>query len=84
MKKSVISVKSMIVTYIRYGLDDRTWEMFYNMRCHDLITYDDWMKFAETCSGFSFSEDARTIIDINKGDKVLYTLDEQGFWVKVK
>lgn len=53
MKKSVMSVKSMIETYVNYGLDSTTWEMLYNMTCHNLISHDDWMKFANTCGGMA-------------------------------
>lgn len=85
MKKSVMSVKSMIETYVNYGLDNTTWEMLYNMSCHNLISYDDWMKFANTCGGWQFDDDnGLTIIDTNDDCKVVYEADENGYWVKVK
>lgn len=85
MKKSVMNVKYMIDTYVEYGLDCKTWEMFYNMRCHNLISDNDWMKFANTCSGWAYDDnDGLTIIDANDDCKVVYRADEQGFWIKVK
>lgn len=85
MKKSVMSVKSMIETYVNYGLDNTTWEMLYNMCCHNLISNDDWMKFANTCGGWQFDDDkGLTIIDTNDDCKVVYEADEDGYWVKVK
>ena len=85
MKKSVISVKSMVETYVAYGLDDSTWEMFYMMRCHNLITSEVWTEFFNTCRGWQIDpEDGLTIIDTERNDKIIYQADEYGVFVKVK
>lgn len=85
MKKSVITVKSMIETYVNYGLEESTWEMFYNMRCHNLISNEDWNRFYETCKGWQYDEGiGHTIIDTARDCKVVYKMDEQGFYEKVK
>ena len=80
----MMSVKKMIELYVNYGLDQDTWEMLYEMRCHDLISYDNWMKFADTCKGWEFNPDDNglTIIDTDKDNKVVYKQDENGFYVK--
>lgn len=84
MKKSIISVKSMIETYVRYGLDGTTWEMFYDMACHNLITQDAWIEFTNICSGWVFDDKGFNIIDTNDNCKVIYNLNDKGDWVKVK
>lgn len=85
MKKSVITVKRMIETYVAYGLSEDTWKMFYNMYCHNLITNDDWNKFFNTCRGLQFDNDDNfTIIDTDNNDIVVYEADEYGMFHKVK
>lgn len=83
MKKSIMSVKSMIETYVRYGLDDNTWGMLYNMACHNLISNYDWIKFANICRGWRYDDECLNIIDTNDECKVIYNLDDRGLWVKV-
>lgn len=85
MKKSVISVNSMIETYVSYGLDEETWEMFYKMRCHNLISNDVWGRFNNTCKGWQFGPDnGLTIIDSENNGKIIYITDENGFYKKVE
>ena len=84
MKKSIMSAESMIETYVRDSLDKTTWEMFYNMACHNLISYDDWIKFANVCGGWRFDNKGFNIIDTNDECKVIYNLDDRGKWIKVK
>lgn len=80
----MMSVKKMIELYVNYGLDQDTWDMLYKMRCHDLISYDNWVKFYETCKGWEFNPDDNglTIIDTDKDNKVVYKQDKDGFYVK--
>lgn len=79
----MMSAKKMIETYVRFGLDEATWNMFYQMRNHDLISYDAWVKFCETCKGYELAGELEdTIIDTANNNKVMYVIDENGFWVK--
>ena len=76
----MMSVKRMIDLYLTYGLDERTWNMLYNMACHDLISRVNWSKFFETCKGWQFSDSGNEIID---GDgTILYYYDDNGNLVK--
>lgn len=85
MKKSVLTAKSMVEMYVNYGLSSDTWKMFYDMTCHDLISNENWTKFCEICNGLQYdSVDGRTIIDTDNGDKVVYKMDNDGFYIKVK
>ena len=75
----MMSVKKMIDLYVRYGVDEETWKMLYEMTCHGLISHENWSKFADTCA--SWVCEGNIIID---GDeKVIYTVDESGYWQKV-
>ena len=80
----MMSVKKMIELYVSYGLDTETWEMLYKMRCHDLISYDNWTKFYETCKGWEFNDEdnGATIIDTCNDNKLVYKRNEDGFYVK--
>lgn len=76
----MLSAKKMIDTYITYGLDKATWNMFYEMRCHDLVTREAYNKFYETCTDMRYNDDETKIIDGN--GKVLYEMDDQGYMIK--
>lgn len=78
----MLSAKKMIETYITYGLDKATWNMFYEMRCHDLVSYEAYDKFYDTCVDMRYNEDETQILDAN--GNILYQIDEQGYMVKVK
>lgn len=85
MKKSVLTAKSMVEIYVNYGLSKDTWEMFYNMTCHGLISGENWTKFSEICIGLQYdSVDGRTIIDTSDNGKVVYEMNNDGFYIKVK
>lgn len=77
-----MSVKKMIELYVKYELSEDTWNMMREMRYHDLISYDNWMKFYETCKDWVFSEDGDQIVD--SYGKIYYFRDSQGYMVKVK
>lgn len=75
----MMSVKKMIDLYVRYGVDEETWKMLYNMTCHGLISRENWLKFADTCT--SWVCEGNIIID-GEGN-VVYRTDESGYWQKV-
>ena len=80
----MLSVKKMIDIYVNHGLSEETWRMLYNMSWHNLISYDAWERFCNTCRGYEFDEgDGTTIIDTANDCKVVYKTDENGFWKKV-
>lgn len=73
-----MSVKKMVELYVNYGLTSHTWDMLYSMMCHNLITYDNWLKFYNKCRDWYYNEDKSAIID---GDgKYVYIKDENGIY----
>ena len=80
--KSVMSVKAMIETYVNFELSEETWEMFINMRCHYLISYDTWMAFCNKCKGWAMADSGDAVIDTDNNDKIVYIRDSEGFLVK--
>lgn len=75
-----MSVKKMVDLYLNYGLDERTWNMLYEMTCHGIIPADNWRKFHEKCADWSFSEDGNEVL--NAYGDVLYHYDDNGYLVK--
>lgn len=82
MNKSVMSVKSMIETYVNFELSEDTWNMFYQMACHDLISSETWGKFFFKCKSWAFSDDGDAIIDYDN-NMMVYKRDDSGYLVKV-
>ena len=80
--KSVISVKAMIETYVNFEISEETWQMFYNMRCHNLISYDTWSAFYNKCKGWAMADSGNAVIDTDNNDKVIYIRDSEGYLVK--
>ena len=80
--KSVMSVKAMIETYVNFELDEDTWEMFYNMKFHNLISYDTWEAFYNKCKGWVMDDSGDAVIDTANNDKVIYIRDSEGYLVK--
>ena len=79
---SMMSLRAMIELYLRYNLDEHTWNMLRQMSQHELISYENWKKFYETCKGWAFDESGDHVVDA-EGNK-LYHYDENGFLVKTK
>lgn len=82
MSKSVMSVNSMIETYVNFELGEDTWEMLYQMAAHDLISSETWNKFFMKCRGWVMSDDGDSVIDSDNNDMIVYKRDELGFLVK--
>lgn len=82
MTKSVMSVKAMVETYINFELSEDTWEMFYNMRSHNLISEDTWTAFYNKCKGWFLTDNGDAVIDTNNDEKIIYKRDSDGFLVK--
>ena len=82
MNKSVMSVKSMIVTYVNFELSEDTWKMFYQMCAHNLISFETWRQFLTKCKGWVLSDDGDAVIDSYNNDMIVYKRDESGFLVK--
>lgn len=82
MSKTVMSVKAMVETYINFELSDETWEMFYNMHCHNLISYDTWTAFYKKCKGWVLTDNGDAVVDMDNDNKVIYKRDNDGFLVK--
>ena len=80
--KSVMSVKAMIETYVNFELNEDTWDMFYNMSCHNLISYDTWKAFYNKCKGWVMTDSGNAVIDTANDDKVIYIRDGEGYLVK--
>lgn len=76
--KNIISAKSMEETYVTYGLDETTWNMFYNMSCHGLISQETWYKFYDQCHGYTYGDDSQTTI-VNQHGVTVYRMDDQGY-----
>lgn len=74
----MMSVKRMVALYVEYGLNERTWNMLYDMYAHGLISYENWSKFFYTCRGFEYSEDGQKIIDTCRNDRVICEANEYG------
>lgn len=83
MNKSVISLKSMIEIYVDFDIGEDTWEMFYQMATHNLISSETWNKFFMTCKGWVLSDDGDSVIDTDNNDMIVYKRDDSGFLVKV-
>lgn len=75
-----MSVKKMVELYVTYELSEETWSMMYQMRCHGLISYENWVKFYEKCKAWHITDDGQSIEDEN--GKIIYTRDANGFLVK--
>ena len=82
MKKSVMSVESMIETYVKFELSEDTWNMFLQMANHDLISYETWTKFFMKCKGWVLSNDGDAVIDFDNNDMIVYKRDDFGHLVK--
>ena len=78
----MMSVKKMVETYVRFECSEETWNMFYMMHMHDLISYDNWKKFYEKCKGWYVTEDG--IHDVDNDDKLVYIRDDNGFLNLIK
>lgn len=77
-----MSVKKMIELYVTYELSETTWDMLREMSYHQLISYDNWMKFFDTCKDWTFSEDGDQIVD--SYGRIYYTRNADGYMVKVR
>lgn len=82
MNKSVMSVNSMIETYVNFELSEDTWNMFLQMANHDLISYETWTKFFMKCKGWVLSDDGAAVIDFDNNDMIVYKRDDFGHLVK--
>ena len=80
--KSVMSVKAMIETYINSELSGETWQLFYNMKCHNLISYDTWTTFYGKCKGWVMTNSGDAVIDMDNDNKIIYIRDSEGYLVK--
>lgn len=81
MSKSVMSVKSMIETYVNFELSEETWEMFYQMANHNLISSETWNNFFMKCKSWTMSDNGDSVIDCDN-NMIVYKRDESGFLVK--
>lgn len=79
MKKGMMTAKAMEEMYVTYGLDEKTWDMLYNMTCHGLITRTNWDKFYDKCHGYTFGNDEHTTI-VNHHLVTVYRMDDHGFF----
>ena len=82
MTKSVMSVKAMVETYVNFELSEDTWKMFYDMKFHNLISYDAWLAFENKCKGWVLNDNGDAIIDTDNDNKIIYKRDSRGFLVK--
>ena len=82
MNKSVMSVKSMIETYVKFELSEDTWNMFLQMANHDLISYETWTNFFMKCKGWVLSDNGDAVIDFDNNDMIVYKRNEYGQLVK--
>ena len=78
----MMSAKKMVETYVSYECSNETWKMFYLMRCHNLISEDNWDKFTRKCKGWYVDEDG--IRDMDDDDKLVYDRDADGFLNLIK
>lgn len=81
MNKSIMSVNSMIETYVNFELSEDTWNMFYQMCNHNLISFETWMKFFKKCKSWCMSDNGDAIIDYDN-NMIVYKRDEFGCLVK--
>ena len=82
MSKSVMNVKSMIETYVNFELSEDTWNMFYQMAIHNLISLETWNEFFIKCIGWYMSDDGDAIIDSCNNNMIVYKRDDSGYLVK--
>ena len=83
MKHSIMTVKAMEELYIGYDLDNKTWEMLYEMACHNLIDHETWRKFFDKCKGYTFLDDEQTaVIDNYENQNVIYIRNREGILVR--
>lgn len=75
----MMTAKAMEEIYVTYGLDEKTWDMLYNMTCHGLISGTSWKKFYDKCHGYRFGNDEQTTI-VNHHLVTVYRMDEQGYF----
>lgn len=75
----MISLKRMIEVYVENECSEDTWNMFYQMANHELITKDVWEKFSKKCEDW-YSE----LDGIYSYNELIYERDEDGTLVKVK
>ena len=81
MNKSIMTVKSMIETYVNFELSDKTWNMFYEMANHHLISDETWNNFFMKCKSWGMSDNGDSIIDYDN-NMIVYKRDESGILVK--
>lgn len=82
MSKSIMTVQSMIETYVKFELSEDTWNMFLEMANHDLISYETWTKFFMKCKGWVLSYNGDSVIDFDNNDMIVYKRNEFGVLVK--
>lgn len=75
----MMTVKAMEEMYVTDGLDEKTWDMLYNMTCHGLITRTNWDEFCDKCKGYTFGNNEQTTI-VNEHQVPVYRMDEDGFF----
>lgn len=79
MKNGMMTAKAMEEMYVTDGLDEKTWDMLYNMTCHGLITRSNWDKFCDNCRGYKFGNAEKTTI-VNEHLVTVYRMDNDGFF----
>ena len=72
--------KAMEKMYVEFGCDERTFNMFREMRSHNLIDADTWDGFYEKCKSYVVEGDE--IYD-TKNNKIIYMYDSKGNLHKV-
>lgn len=72
MEKSVMSVESMIETYVKFKLSEDIWNLFLQMATHELISYGTWTEFFMKCKGWVLSDDGNAIIDLDNNNMIIY------------
>lgn len=80
--KSVISVEKMVELYLQYELDERTWDMLYEMSLHGLISVDAWHRFYAICAYWHLDSNGENCI--GQYDEIVATRDADRNLVRVK
>lgn len=79
--KLKISLNEMIKMYIQRNLDFNTFDMFYQMAEHELISSALWNTFYDECASLEIDDEGKNIV--YPSGEVVYAQDGNGNWAKV-
>lgn len=68
--KKALNLKNMKETYLNSDCDSEVWAALYTLHCAGMIDRDTWIKFFDTCQGWTFVDGRVIDIQFVNGEPV--------------